>query len=184
MRASTFAFAICILGKRRVFEPLQNANAKPICELTGGFLSPVRLGLMAQVLLCVSQHVSSAMIGFGVVIKFLITAAAAFSLSGCALLTAEKWPEPGAGGLAEFTAVHDERVADLAARVDAARSSGARTFAAADLEIAEILLARVKREFAGGLYVDGEVNLVQLQTLVAAIERRAGSSIRKSGMVR
>ena len=108
--------------------------------------------------------------------KLVLVAVTALALSGCALLTAEKWPEHGGGGLAEFTASDDGRIGAMVVRVDALRNRGARTFAASDFENAEVLLARVQREFAGGLLIDGEANLHHLSVLVASIERRAPAS--------
>lgn len=115
------------------------------------------------------------------VMKLIFVAIAALALSGCALMTAEKWPEHGGGGLAEFTESSDERIGPMVARVDALRNAGARTFAAADFDNAEVLLARVQREFAGGLLIDGEANLHQLSLLIASIERRAPARPARTG---
>jgi len=116
--------------------------------------------------------------------KIILVCFAALALPGCAILKAEKWPEHGAGGLAEFTLTTDERLGAMISRLDTLRNAGARTFAAADFENAEILLARVQREFAGGLMLDGEASLHELNVLVASIERRTTPAKRIAGGVR
>jgi hypothetical protein len=151
---------------------LQNAKTRANCNQYTRIPEPLGLREMAWGLLTYGQHFPL-VIGVHAVLKLVSVALTALALSGCALLTAEKWPEHGGGGLAEFTASNDERIGAMVVRVDTLRNQGARSFAASDFENAEVLLARVQREFAGGLLIDGEANLHQLSVLVASIERRS-----------
>jgi hypothetical protein len=116
--------------------------------------------------------------------KLVFICIIALGLPGCALVTAENWPDQGSGGLAEYVASDDPQIHSIRARIDALRASGASFYAAADFENAEVLFARVQRELAGGLYIDGDANLARLQTLLASIERRSPSSARAASGVR
>jgi hypothetical protein len=104
--------------------------------------------------------------------KLFLALACAASLSGCAAMTAERWPTPGTGGFAEWTPIPDDALAAMRARLEALRDRDAETYAAADFDTAQTLLTRVERETVAGLDIDGAVDFRELDHLVSGIETR------------
>ena len=107
--------------------------------------------------------------------RVAVAVAVCFSLSAC-FFNEGPWPAEGTGGLAEYLPITNQRLEDLNDRLEVARNHNAAKYAAAAFGDASILMARCRREFAAGLYLDAQADMDQLQREVDEVERTLGIS--------
>jgi hypothetical protein len=101
-------------------------------------------------------------------------------LSGCS--TTADWPPPGRGGIAEARPVtltgeaelQNRRLACLRGALDRFKASDAGALSTATLPRADMLVARIARELAGGLLDDARSHLLTLDAYVEDLLTTAG----------
>ena len=103
--------------------------------------------------------------------KPILTLLCALALSGCAIIKSKSWPENGRGGLGEWMPIRDEKVNELRMRLDTAKDVTPPTMRRLKSK-RNSLLARVRREVIGELYIDADKDMETLETLIVSIERR------------
>ena len=82
------------------------------------------------------------------------------------------WPSAGTGGLAERQNLSIPAVSAANARLDELSEAGGNKYAAADMVEARILLARIQRQYAGGLTTAADSDMTRLNASIDRIDRR------------
>ena len=104
--------------------------------------------------------------------RHVLAVLCAVSLSGCAILRADPWPEKGSGGFAEWSEITDPRAYALMDRLTKLRERNAGIYAASDLAEAQLLMTRIRRELGGGLATDAAEDMDRLDEKLGVIEKR------------
>jgi hypothetical protein len=105
------------------------------------------------------------MSGVSVILRVLAVGAV-LSTSAC------DWPVEGAGGLAERQNSSIPAVEEAHARLDRLSEAGGEKYAAADMVEARVLLARVQRQYVGGLTTAADSDMTRLNATLDQIDER------------